>query len=93
MNADETKFVRNPAVTETTLDDEVFLVEPASGEVFYLDAVTSGLWNLFAAPVALAEAKAAFSDAFPDEAPEKVADDVETAVADMRARELIVAFE
>lgn len=28
---DETLYVRNPAVTETTLDDDVFLVEPGSG--------------------------------------------------------------
>ena len=39
----ESLYVRNPAVTETTLDDDVFLVEPGTGEVFYLNAVTSGL--------------------------------------------------
>lgn len=47
---DETLYVRNPAVTETTLDNDVFLVEPGSGEVFYLNAVTSGLWTFFATP-------------------------------------------
>ena len=92
MRGTDEKFIRNPAVTETALDDEVFLVEPASGEVFYLDAVTSGLWNLFAAPASLSEALAAFRDAFPDEPAAKVAGDIERAVADMRARELIVAI-
>ncbi|MEP4885619.1 MAG: PqqD family protein, partial [Alphaproteobacteria bacterium] len=78
--------------TETTLDDDVFLVEPGTGEVFYLNAVTSGLWTLFATPTGVADAAAAYREAFPDEPADKVSADVRDAVADMRARELIVAL-
>ena len=88
----ESLYVRNPAVTETTLDDDVFLVEPGTGEVFYLNAVTSGLWTLFAAPASVAEAAAAYRDAFPDEPAEKIVADVRSAAEDMLARELIVAL-
>ena len=88
----DTLYVRNPAVTETTLDDDVFLVEPASGEVFYLNAVTSGLWTLFASPAREADAAAAYRAAFPDEPADRVSADVRDAVADLLARELIVVM-
>lgn len=88
---DEDLYVRNPAVTETTLDDDVFLVEPGSGEVFYLNAVTSGLWTLFAEPTSVADAAAAYCAAFPDQPEDAVVSDVRRAAEDMRTRELIVA--
>lgn len=88
----ESLYVRNPAVTETTLDDDVFLVEPGSGEVFYLNAVTSGLWQLFAEPTSVTDAAEAYREAFPDEPAEKVLTDVRLAAEDMLSRELIVAF-
>ena len=62
-NPDETKYIRNPAVTETTLDDDVFLVEPGSGEVFYLNLITSGLWSLFAEAATTEEALAIYRSA------------------------------
>lgn len=88
----ESLYVRNPAVTETTLDDDVFLVEPGSGEVFYLNAVTSGLWTLFEQPTSIPDATTAYREAFPDEPAEKIATDIRTAAEDMLARDLIVTL-
>lgn len=88
----ESFYVRNPAVTETTLDDDVFLVEPGTGEVFYLNAITSGLWTLFAEPTGIPDAVTAYREAFPDEPAEKIVTDVRSAAEDMLTRELIVAF-
>ena len=39
-------FKRNAAVTATEIDDGIFLVEPESQDIFFLDAVSSGLWRL-----------------------------------------------
>jgi hypothetical protein len=36
-------FRRHPAVTETDIDDEIFLVEPVSEEVFDMDTVSACL--------------------------------------------------
>lgn len=85
-------FIRNPAVTETTLDDDVFLVEPESGDVFYLNAVTGGLWTLFAEPATQADALTIFRAAFPDQPEDEVVRDVVAAIADLQSRELIVPF-
>ena len=87
---EQLKYERNPAVSETTVDDEVFLVEPESEEIFYLDSVTSGLWRLLASPKTLAEAQAVFRDAFPDKDAATVERDVGVALEDMSARKLIV---
>lgn len=88
-----TRYVRNPAVTETPLDDEVFLVEPASDEVFYLDAVSSGLWRLLVEPVTLADLQAAYRDAFPDKAAETVDRDVAAALETLVERDLAVEYD
>lgn len=85
-----TRFQRNPQVNETTLDDEIFLVDGAGRDVYYLDAVTSGLWRLLAEPRSLEFCKAAFAEAFPDENPERVARDIESALADFEARGLVL---
>lgn len=85
-------LVRNPAVTQTTLDQDTFLVEPESGEVFYLDALTGGLWTLFAEPSTRTEALDAYLAAFPDQSAEQVRDDVTAAIAEMLSRHLIVAY-
>lgn len=88
-----TRLVRNPAVSETPLDDEMFLVEPDSDEVYYLDPVSSGLWRLLAAPATLAELQAAYRAAFPDSDGATINGDVAAAVADMQARGLVVVFD
>ncbi len=87
------RLARNPAVTETPLDGEIFLVEPHSDEVFYLDAVSSGLWRLLAEPLGLGDLQAAYRDAFPDSDGNIVDRDITAAVDDMAARGLIVPFD
>ena len=34
-------YLRNPAVNVTEIDQEIFLVDPDDGEVFYLDEISS----------------------------------------------------
>jgi hypothetical protein len=85
-----TRFRRNPEVSETALDQDIFLVEPDSGEVYYLDAVTSGLWRLLAEPQSLADCQAAYREAFPDQPGEHVERDVAAALAELERRKLVL---
>jgi hypothetical protein len=87
------RLARNPAVTETRLDDEIFLVEPHSDEVYYLDAVSSGLWRLLDGPATLEELQATYRAAFPDSDAATIDRDVAAAVADMMARDLVVSYD
>jgi len=85
------RYLRNPAVSETELDGEFFLVEPASGEVFYLDAVSAGLWRLVAAPRTLEETIAVYRAAFPEADGRTVENDLRVALQTMLDRCLVVA--
>lgn len=43
--SDDILYARNPAIAATEIDAETFLVEPDSGEAYYLDEVSSALWR------------------------------------------------
>jgi hypothetical protein len=86
-------YRRNPAVSQTALDDETFLVAPETGEVYYLDAVTSGLWRMLAEPHSIADCQATYRDAFPEQPPGRVDADVAAALAELAARKLILPVE
>ena len=84
-------YVRNPAVAATEIDAETFIVEPETGEVFYLDEVTSALWRFIAEPRSDVEIVEAFAEAFPDAGNDRIAADIQTALTDMTDRDLVVA--
>ena len=76
---DETLYIRNPAVAATEIDAETFLVEPETGEVFYLDEVTSALWRFIEEPRRESEIVQAFAEAFPDTGTEQISADIRAA--------------
>lgn len=85
------RWQRNPATSETTVEDETFLVEPESQEVFYLDRVSSGLWRVLAEPYDEAGLVALFVTAFPDTPRPTIARDIAAALAEMKRRHLVVS--
>ena len=85
------RWQRNPAISETAVDDEMFLVEPESQEVFYLDRIASGLWRILAAPQDEADLVALFAAAFPDTPRPTIARDIAAALAEMQRRNLVVS--
>ena len=85
------RYQRNPAVSETELDGEIFLVEPESEEVFYLDKMGAGLWRLIAAPQTLEETIAIYHAAFPDADRQTVENDLRAALQNLLERALVVA--
>lgn len=85
-----TRYRRNPAVSETELDGEMFLVEPESKEVFYLDTMGAGLWRLMAAPQSMEEAVSVYLAAFPEADPETVENDLRAALRTLLDRGLVM---
>ncbi len=84
-------YIRNPQVRATDVDGEFFLVEPGSGEIFYLDTVASGLWRLLAEPQDEATLVETYRAAFPDEAPERIGADVAAALQTLLEGRLVSA--
>lgn len=83
------RYRRNPEVRATDVEGEFFLVEPESGQIFYLDQVTSGLWRLLAEPLARDELVATYREAFPEQPPEKLEGEVAAAFDEMLAGKLV----
>lgn len=85
-----TRYQRNPAVSETDIDGETFLIAPDGEEIFYLDTVSSGLWRLLAEPRTVYELQAVYAAAFPETDADRIAADLAAALADLVARDLAV---
>lgn len=76
-------------ISETTLEAETFLVDSQGREVYYLDAISSALWRLLAEPQSLESCLAVFAAAFPELPPERLARDLEKALADFETHALV----
>ncbi len=88
--AEQPRYRRNPAVDQTAVDDELFLVEPDSQEVFHLDALSGALWRLLAEPRSEAEIRRVYQAAFPDADAATIARDLRAALDELIRRNLAV---
>ena len=84
------RYTRNPEARETELDGEIFLVEPKTEEVFYLDEMGAGLWRLMTAPLSMEDAISVYQAAFPDIDAVRVQNDLRIALQALVDRGLIV---
>ena len=85
------KFKRNAAVSATEIDDGIFLVEPETQDIFFLDAVSSGLWRLLAEPQSLDEMQSVVREAFPEQTAGALDADVAAALQELIDRKLVLA--
>lgn len=83
------RFRRNPKVTETAIDGDVFLVDPDSQGIYHLNAVGTALWRLLAEPIGVAQAAAMLHQAFPKVSGAEIERDVAALLADLAARGLV----
>jgi len=87
------RYLRNPHVRATDVDGEFFLVEPGSGQIFYLDQVTSGLWRLLAEPLDRQALIETYREAFPEQPEARIAAEVGAALESMIADRLVAPVE
>jgi hypothetical protein len=83
-------YVRNPKVAQRRVDDSVFLIDPDTDRVFYLDALSSGIWNLLEKPININDAVNIVQQAFPDTGARKIARDVSKLMNTMHRRHLVL---
>lgn len=86
------RYMRKAGVSETEIDDGVFLVEPRSQEIYFLDAVSRGLWRLMAEASSIDELQSVVRQAFPDQAADQIDRDVAAAIAEMNERGLVIGL-
>jgi len=83
------RYRRNPQVRATDVEGEFFLVEPQSGQIYYLDQVTSGLWRMLAEQMDRQELIETYREAFPEQSAERVAAEVGAALEEMLKGRLV----
>ena len=86
-------YVRNPKIAQRRIDDSIFLIDPDTDRVFYLDALSSGIWNLLEKPISMNDAVNIIQQAFPDVSSGKIARDVSKLMNTMRQRHLVLTGE
>ena len=85
-------LIRNPAISHTEVDGDIFLVEPESQDVIYLNKIASALWRYLAEPRSRDEIVQVFTAAFPDIRRARLLRDLAKAIGDLQRRALIVAI-
>jgi hypothetical protein len=81
-------YVRNLQIVERRIDDTVFLVNPETETVFYLNPLGTAIWQLLAQPISAAKAATIVQEAFPDVSPKQITDDVSGLLNKLRKKNL-----
>lgn len=87
------RYQRNSAVSETEVEGDFFLVEPVSGEIYYLDAITSGIWRMLDVPRDRSEILDVLERAFPETPASRIVRDLDRALAKMLRSKLIFSVK
>ncbi|MDZ4736904.1 MAG: PqqD family protein [Rhodospirillaceae bacterium] len=84
-------FLRHPAVSETTVDQEAFLTDPTGWSIHYLNPLGTALWRLFSQPMSIADATEILHAAFPERSRTQLAKDVVQWVLQVRAQGFLLS--
>ncbi|MEX0808587.1 MAG: PqqD family protein [Dongiaceae bacterium] len=84
-------FLRHPAVSETTVDQEAFLTDPTGWSIHYLNPLGTALWRLFSQPMSIADATEILHAAFPERSRAQLAKDVGQWVLQVRAQGFLIS--
>lgn len=85
------RYGQRPGVSATEIDGDVFLVEPDTEEVFYLNAVAGGLWRALGEPAQLDELQSLMRSAFPERAVAELDMDVAATIDELVRRRLVIS--
>lgn len=85
------RYGQRPGVSATEIDGDVFLVEPDTEEVFYLNTVAGGLWRALAEPMERAELTSLMRSAFPGRSAAELDADVTATIEELTRRRLVIS--
>ena len=85
------RYQQRAGVSVTEVDGDLFLVEPDSEEVFYLNAVAGGLWRALDEAITLEELETLMRSAFPERDAHALSRDVAATIDELLRRRLVVS--
>lgn len=71
------------------IDDELFLIHPATEAIHHVNQIGGAVWRILAKPMAVVDINILLSDAFPDETRVQIAASTRRLLNAMKAWELI----
>ncbi len=86
-------YVRNPKISERSIDDTVFLINPDTDIVFYLNPLSTGVWQLLKEPISVFDAANIVQQAFPEMPSSKITKDVLRLINDMSRKNLVLSVD
>ena len=92
-NKKKSYYMQNSNIDERSIDDTVFLVDPKTDKIFYLNPISTGIWQLLRKPTSVFDATTIVQQAFPEIPPKKIAEDVSKLINQMRKRNLVLSDE
>ncbi len=84
MNKSTATWRRRTDISETPVEDDIFLVVPETEAIFHLNAVGTALWRLLAEPRSRDDLVSLLSAAFPDASSSAIAADVDAFLERLR---------
>ena len=90
INKKNLRYVRNPKIAERSIDDSVFLVDCDTDIIFYLNPLSTGIWQLLRKPLSVLDATNIVQQAFPDLPPDEITGDVSRLISDMSKKTLVL---
>lgn len=85
-----TRWRRHPAAMTTELDGEAFLVRRDRDAILRLNPTAAALWRALAEPAGRPELLALFMAAFPTEAPDRLAGDLDRTLAALAEEGMVI---
>ena len=85
-------YAKNHSIVERRIDDTVFLVNPETDTILYLNQLGTAIWHLLAEPVSIEEATITVQQAFPDVPPQEIADDVGKLFNQLSKKDFLVLY-
>jgi hypothetical protein len=86
-------YVRNPKISERRIDDTAFLIDPDTDIVFYLNPLSTGVWQLLKEPTSVFDAANIVQQAFPKMSTLIITRDVLRLINDMIKKNLVLNGE
>ncbi len=86
-----TRYCRIAVITETEVDDELFLVAPHNTDIFHLDPLAAAIWRALAEPMTHDDLIALFRAAFPQIPATTLDADVDAALTRLRDGGLLMS--
>lgn len=84
------RYVQNKKLIERNINDDSFLVNPDTEEIFYLNALSSAIWQLLEQPISLEKVADIVIKAFPDIEPEQIYKDTSTLFSEFITKDIVL---